>query len=119
MGFLSQILKELEKRSERLVHFFVFDQASSHKSNVFTNTLGDSIPCVMTARNCPALNPIELLWADMKRSLSKKRIAERRDLILEIYNYFKSVRPEKAYKFCLHSYKYYEKSLKSDNFSGL
>ncbi|KAL4500765.1 hypothetical protein ABPG72_016271 [Tetrahymena utriculariae] len=119
MGFLSEIIKNLKNQGILKDYFFVFDQARQHQSGIIQDNIFDHFPCVLTARNSPMLNPIELLWAELKRILSKKRIPERRDLLFQIYKVFYDISSEKLKKFVTHSLKFYKKSLLLENLSGI
>ncbi|KAL4465340.1 hypothetical protein ABPG72_017094 [Tetrahymena utriculariae] len=70
MGFLSEIIKNLKNQGILTDYFFVFDQARQHQSGIIQDNIFEHFPCVLTARNSPMLNPIELLWAELKKILS-------------------------------------------------
>ena len=86
IAFLSEIMIYLQREGSLQKHCFVFDQASCHQSSELKRLFLDQIPCILTPRNSPQLNPIELLWSHLKRNLSKHKHAIERDLLFRIYS---------------------------------
>ncbi|KAL4499100.1 hypothetical protein ABPG72_017002 [Tetrahymena utriculariae] len=119
MAFISQIMCHLEQEGSLLNHCFVFDQASCHQSNELKSIFLDQIPCILTPRNSPQLNPIELLWSHLKRKLSERKHALERDLLFHIYSILRETPGHFVSNFFQHSARFYRLALGHKPFSGI
>ena len=62
----------------------------------------------MAPAQSPDLNPIELVWADMKRTIRKRFCTNREEVIEAIGDYAATLTAEKCQKFIKHLYKVVE-----------
>ncbi|KAL4463837.1 hypothetical protein ABPG74_005774 [Tetrahymena malaccensis] len=118
-AFLSEIMGQLQREGSLRNHCFIFDQATCHQSIELKRVFLDQIPCILTPRNSPQLNPIELLWSYLKRKLSKHKHALERDLVFRIYSILRETPKLHLENFFQHSARFYRLALSHKPFSGI
>ncbi|KAL4473465.1 hypothetical protein ABPG72_012144 [Tetrahymena utriculariae] len=93
------------------------DQASCHQSSKLKRLFLDQIPYILTPRNYPQLNPIELLCSHLKRKLSEHKHALERDLVFRIYSILREISGLFLENFFQHSACFYRLALSHKPFS--
>ncbi|KAL4463805.1 hypothetical protein ABPG74_005742 [Tetrahymena malaccensis] len=118
LWFLSKISQFLKAEGTMKNHFYVFDQASSHESQIIQEYFFNKVPCFLTPRSSPQLNPIELLWSLLKNKIRRNLINTERDLLWKIYDVIKFIPSENLARFYRHSMRYLQPALTQNDFGG-
>jgi transposase len=76
------------------------DNDPKHSSKIRMNALEDArITWVISPPQSPDLNPIEMLWADLKRFIRKQQCRSVSDVQSAIRTFHNSLTPEKCIKY--------------------
>ncbi len=102
----SRLIPQIERWFGNAEEFtFMHDGAPCHTAkSVKTYLQGKNIPVLAWPGNSPDMNPIENIWAILKRRMAKERVTNRVDLIKRIINvWFHDPEVTSAVKSCIES----------------
>lgn len=81
----TRVRPQMDAWQQSGVRTYMHDSAPCHKAKICTQYLSQvDIPVLPWPGNSPDLNPIETLWAIVKKRLSERDVSNRSDLIATI-----------------------------------
>ncbi|KAL4500713.1 hypothetical protein ABPG72_019947 [Tetrahymena utriculariae] len=118
MAFVAQLLKQLETAGNFENCLIVCGNAQQHNFKILWNKIYSHIPVLFLPPYSPHLNPIELIWSNLKKNLQKKVYQDELTMLRAINEAFSQI-PTKVFANCFnHTLKYLKESLLGKPFTG-
>lgn len=105
--FLGEIAYVLWKNDLNKKVLYILDQAKTHQSQIVKDNFLNRVNFLYTAKCSPQLNPIELVFGQLKKHLAKSKINDEMDLERGLLNAFKKVSKEHIQNYFRHTLSFY------------